>query len=182
MRRNDVNQPETLYRRTYQSPVGELTLIASERGLREIRWPGANGTDGTIGMNDGEGHPVLRETARQLDEYFAGGRTHFDLPLDLRGTPFQLAAWQALADIPFGETRSYRQQAAMIGRPNAVRAVGAANGANPVCLVLPCHRVVGADGSLTGFGGGLGTKRWLLEHEARVARKASSQLPLTINA
>ncbi len=115
--------------------------------------------------------PVKRNAGRcrhvtaQLDEYFAGKRTEFDLDLDLHGTPFQRSVWNALTRIPFGETISYRQLAARIGRPTAVRAVGAANGANPVCLVVPCHRVIGADGSLTGFGGGIDVKRSLLTLE-----------------
>jgi methylated-DNA-[protein]-cysteine S-methyltransferase len=175
-----MRQAERLYMTKHQTPVGELTLIGSDRGLREIHWPNRNGTNTMLAAH-GEDHPLLKETVRQLDEYFAGRRTSFDIPLDLRGTPFQLAAWRALAEIPFGETRSYGQQAAMIGSPRAVRAVGSANGANPVCIVLPCHRVVGADGSLTGFGGGLGTKRWLLDHEARISKRAS-QMALTIPA
>ena len=109
--------------------------------------------------------PLLRRAARQLTEYFAGKRISFDLPLDLRGTPFQLAAWRSLAEIPYGSTLSYGQQAALIGRPKAVRAVGRANGRNPVPIVLPCHRIVGADGSLTGFGGGLDLKLDLLRRE-----------------
>ena len=107
----------------------------------------------------------MRRTARQLAEYFAGRRTGFDLPLDLRGTPFQLAVWQSLAAVPYGRTVSYSQQAAAVSRPKAVRAVGQANGRNPVPIVLPCHRVVGANGSLTGFGGGLDIKLSLLRHE-----------------
>ena len=106
---------------------------------------------------------------RQLDEYFAGTRTGFDLPLDLHGTPFQLAAWHALAEIPYGETRSYAEQAARLGRPAAVRAVGAANGRNPLSIVLPCHRVIGSDGALRGFGGGLDVKAGLLAFEAASA-------------
>jgi len=105
-----------------------------------------------------------------LGEYFAGERHSFDLPLDLRGTEFQQDAWQALADIPFGETVSYSEQAQQIGRPKAVRAIGAANGRNPLSIVLPCHRVVGANGALTGFADGVETKRFLLEFEADRAK------------
>jgi len=112
---------------------------------------------------------VLTEAARQLGSYFAGDLQRFDLPLDLVGTGFQVAAWRALADIPYGRTISYGEQARRLGRPRAVRAVGAANGRNPLPIVLPCHRIVGADGSLVGFGGGLPRKRLLLEHEARLA-------------
>jgi len=140
------------------TPVGRLGLVASERGLRRVLWPGEPGAGGD--------EAVLAAAAAQLREYFDGTRQAFDLPLDLKGTPFQRRAWLALAEIPYGETRSYGEQARRLGVPRAARAVGAANGANPVPIVLPCHRLVGADGSLTGFGGGLETKRRLLEHES----------------
>jgi methylated-DNA-[protein]-cysteine S-methyltransferase len=163
---------------THPTPVGELTLIASDRGLHAILWPKTASHrapfDGRPRRNPD--HPILRRTAAQLDEYFAGTRTGFDIPLDLRGTRFQVAAWRALADIPFGATTTYGQQAAALGVPTAARALGAANRANPVCIVLPCHRVIGANGSLTGFAGGLEVKQWLLDHEARVL--ASSPSPL----
>jgi methylated-DNA-[protein]-cysteine S-methyltransferase len=159
-----------LYRTTHSTPVGDLTLIASDHGLRAILWPKESSRRAGIAnkLRRDPNHPILKQTASQLDEYFAGTRTSFDVPLDLEGTRFQVAAWRALADIPFGSTTSYGQQAAALGIPTAARAVGAANGANPVCIVLPCHRVIGKDGSLTGFGGGLATKQWLLDHEARV--------------
>ena len=159
-----------LYSTKHKTPVGELTLVASDRGLRAILWPDSpiNGKSITVRPRPKPDHPILRSAAKQLDEYFAGTRTRFDLPLDLEGTRFQLAAWQSLADIPFGATTTYGRQAAALGTPTASRAVGAANGANPVCIVLPCHRVIGADGSLTGFGGGLHIKQWLLDHEAFV--------------
>ncbi len=115
---------------------------------------------------------MLAEAAEQLQEYFAGTRQRFALPLDLGGTEFQRRAWLALAEIPYGETRSYGEQARRLGVPRAARAVGAANGANPLPIVLPCHRLVGADGSLTGFGGGLDTKRWLLQHEGATTPRA----------
>jgi methylated-DNA-[protein]-cysteine S-methyltransferase len=155
---------------SHSTPVGELTLIASDRGLRAILWPKLSPLRAGISPRPRRNpdHPILREAAEQLDEYFAGSRTSFDLPLDLEGTRFQLAAWRSLANIPFGATTTYGQQAAALGIPTAARAVGAANGANPVCIVLPCHRVIGADGSLTGFGGGLLVKQWLLDHEAQV--------------
>jgi methylated-DNA-[protein]-cysteine S-methyltransferase len=157
----------------HATPVGVLTLIASDRGLRAVLWEGDSperaGLDTVTtspsrdaGASAGK---TLREAATQIDEYFASDRRSFELQLDLEGTDFQLAAWQALADIPFGETRSYAQQAEAIGRPTAVRAVGAANGRNPISIVLPCHRVVGANGSLTGFAGGIDVKRRLLDHE-----------------
>jgi methylated-DNA-[protein]-cysteine S-methyltransferase len=113
-------------------------------------------------------HPVVKSTLDQLREYFSGARTAFDVPLDLHGTEFQVATWRSLAEIPFGKTISYGEQAALIGRPKAVRAVGGANGRNPVAIVLPCHRVIGANGSLTGFGGGIAVKQWLLQHEQSV--------------
>jgi methylated-DNA-[protein]-cysteine S-methyltransferase len=116
-------------------------------------------------------HPLLRETARQLAEYFAGARRVFDLPLAPRGTAFQCDVWTTLATIPFGETISYAQLASRVGKPTAVRAVGAANGRNPLPIVLPCHRVIGADGSLTGFGGGLPTKQFLLQLEGALPRE-----------
>ena len=160
-----------LHSTTHPTPVGELTLVASDQGLRAILWPKLSPTRAGIHPRPHRNpdHPILLQTAAQLDEYFAGSRTTFDIPLDLQGTRFQLAAWRSLADIPFGTTTSYGRQAAALGIPTAARALGAANGANPVCIVLPCHRVIGADGSLTGFGGGLPTKQWLLDHEARLA-------------
>jgi methylated-DNA-[protein]-cysteine S-methyltransferase len=155
---------------THPTPVGRLTLVASNRGLRAVLWPKLSPQRAGISPRPRHNpdHPILQKTVRQLDEYFAGARTSFDLPLDLEGTRFQLAAWRSLADIPFGATTSYGRQAAALGIPTAARAVGAANGANPVCIVLPCHRVIGANGSLTGFGGGLPVKQWLLDHEAHV--------------
>ena len=156
----------TLAHRPYDAPFGTLQLYASDHGLRAVVWPNEHGD--RLALGDAVSvadHPVLDATVAQLDEYFAGTRTEFDLPLDPRGTDFQLAAWRALADIPYGETATYAEQAARIGRPTAVRAVGAANGRNPLSIVLPCHRVVGSDGSLTGFAAGLDAKRWLLNHE-----------------
>lgn len=161
-----MNQP-SMECVTYSSPVGPLQLVASDAGLVAILWPDERegrvklGADPTTNPD----HPILRKTADQLTEYFAGTRTTFDLPLDLRGTEFQVATWQSLATIPYGETATYSEQAARIGRPTAVRAIGAANGRNPVSIVLPCHRVVGADGSLTGFAGGLEAKHFLLDLE-----------------
>jgi methylated-DNA-[protein]-cysteine S-methyltransferase len=151
-----------------ESPVGELILLGSEDGLREILWKERGLPRGA----DARGCDVLGEAARQLRAYFDGELLRFDLPLDLVGTPFQVEAWQALAEIPYGTTISYGAQARRLGRPAAARAVGAANGRNPVPVVLPCHRIVGADRSLVGFRGGLDRKAWLLEHEARVAALA----------
>jgi methylated-DNA-[protein]-cysteine S-methyltransferase len=156
----------SLFRTTFQSPVGALPLVASDAGLVAVLWPDDAPDRVRLGaMREQADHPVLVEAVVQLAAYFAGERIAFDLPLDPRGTDFQRSVWTALRDIPFGETRSYADIARAIGRPTAVRAVGAANGRNPLSIVAPCHRVVGSNGALTGFAGGLETKRWLLAHE-----------------
>ena len=152
---------------TIESPVGSLTLVASDKGLVAVLWP--NDREGRVPFKDIVGfssHPLLHAAERQLREYFEGQRTTFDLPLDLRGTPFQREVWGALLAIPFGERRTYRQIASQLGKPNATRAVGAANGRNPVSIVVPCHRVVGSSGTLTGFAGGMSAKAYLLNLEA----------------
>ena len=174
-----------LYSATHATAVGELTLIASDRGLRAILWPkeSAKRVGVTGRARHDPNHRILAATARQLDEYFAGSRMTFDIPLDLEGTPFQVTAWRALAVIPFGTTTSYAAQAASLGTSSAARAVGAANRANPVCIILPCHRVIGADGSLTGFAGGLPLKRWLIDHEASVlARRSEPDMARTTDS
>lgn len=159
-----------LYRSRLPSPVGTLTLVASDVGLVAVLWPDeAPDRVRLAEASECDDHPVLIAAAAQLDEYFAGTRTAFDLPLAPRGTPFQRDVWLALAAIPFAETRSYAEIARAIGRPTATRAVGAANGRNPLSIVAPCHRVMGANGALTGFAGGLETKLFLLDHERRVA-------------
>jgi methylated-DNA-[protein]-cysteine S-methyltransferase len=141
------------------TPIGAVGLVAGERGLRRVAF------DGERVQPEGDS-PVLREAVRQLESYFAGELLEFDLPLDLGGTEFQRSCWLALATIPYGRTVSYGEQARRLGLgPASARAVGAANGQNPLPIVLPCHRVIGANGSLTGFGGGLDTKRFLLELE-----------------
>ena len=150
--------------RRIDSPVGPLMLAADDASLRHIefrdnRHP-ANRGDWHGGDND-----ILQATEAQLAEYFAGTRSAFDLPLAPRGSDFQMTVWRELARIPFGQTWSYAQLAQRIGNPEAVRAVGAANGRNPLPIVLPCHRVIGADGALVGFGGGLPTKHFLLRLE-----------------
>jgi methylated-DNA-[protein]-cysteine S-methyltransferase len=150
----------SLEQMSISSPVGRLALVASESGLRAVRWE-------PVGRTRRLRSAVLRRAAVQLDEYFAGSRRVFDLPLDLCGTPFQVRAWNALADVPYGTTVTYGEQALRLGVPRAARAIGATNGSNPVPIVLPCHRVVGTDGALTGYGGGLDVKRWLLTHERR---------------
>ena len=158
--------------RTVPSPVGTLTLIASDAGLAAVLWQDDDPARVPIGPTVVDpDHPVLAETARQLADYFAGTRDRFDIPLDFRGTAFQKSVWAALLTIPFGETRSYGEIARQIGRPTASRAVGAANGRNPLPIVLPCHRVIGADGSLTGFGGGLPAKQFLLELEGALPHR-----------
>jgi methylated-DNA-[protein]-cysteine S-methyltransferase len=156
-----------MYSTLFQSPVGQLTLVASDAGLRAILWPAEKpGRVKLPEISPGD-HAVLQATTAQLTEYFAGTRQQFDLPLDLHGTPFQIKAWRSLADIPYGTTASYAEQADRLGAPKAVRAVGSANGRNPISIVLPCHRVVASNGSLAGFAGGLDAKRWLLEFESR---------------
>jgi methylated-DNA-[protein]-cysteine S-methyltransferase len=147
------------------SPLGALLLVRDEVGLTGLYLP--------TGKHRVDPEPdwvrddtAFEDVSTQLAEYFAGDRREFDLPLHPAGTEFQLRAWAALREIPYGETRSYAKQAAAVGSPNASRAIGLANGRNPISIIVPCHRVVGADGSLTGYGGGLPAKRWLLEHEA----------------
>jgi methylated-DNA-[protein]-cysteine S-methyltransferase len=149
---------EPMSSRALDTPIGTLGLVGSNAGLSRVLWS-ANGLRN-------ESSALLDEVAAQLGAYFAGERIEFDLPLDLDGTEFQRQCWLALASIPYGQTVSYGEQARRLGLgPDAARAVGSANGQNPLPLVLPCHRVIGADGSLTGFGGGLHLKRFLLEHE-----------------
>ncbi|PHN18881.1 methylated-DNA--[protein]-cysteine S-methyltransferase [Pseudomonas sp. ICMP 460] len=148
------------------SPVGQLTLVAHDGKLNAILWEHERANRVRLGeLHHSHDSPVLLETERQLEEYFAGTRTQFALELDFTGTLFQQQVWQALLTIPFGETRSYSQIARQIGNPSAVRAVGAANGRNPISIVAPCHRVIGASGALTGFAGGLAAKQYLLALE-----------------
>lgn len=170
-----------LVRTVTPSPIGPLTVIAHDTAVVAIRWDTAteghdpeahNPVDRTlpddiaeVGPHD---HGVLSQAVAQLDEYFEGTRTEFDLPLDPTGTDFQRDAWHELEQIPFGETITYGEQAVRLGDKNKTRAVGAANGKNPIPIVVPCHRVVGANGHLTGFAGGLDTKAWLLDHEFQV--------------
>lgn len=142
-----------------QSPVGDLTLTEENGALTGLYF-GRRSLEGEEGLT-----ALLERASRQLEEYFAGKRKQFDLPLSLRGTEFQRQVWAALRDIPYGETRNYGQIAQAVGRPKAVRAVGMANHRNPISIIVPCHRVVGADGSLTGYGGGLENKKFLLALE-----------------
>lgn len=166
------------------SPVGKLTLAAGTDKLVAILWehdrPGRLHLSGLV---QDEAHPILVKTEQQLDEYFAGKRKSFSIALDARGTPFQKRVWEALQAIAYGETRSYGQLAARLGHPKAVRAVGAAIGRNPVSIVVPCHRVIGASGKLTGFAGGLEAKAFLLrleEHGGQTAVAAEDELPIKI--
>lgn len=153
--------------KTISSPVGALKLVASDAGLAAILWENDDPRRVRLAAAEEDGnHPLLLETERQLAEYFAGTRRSFSLPLDFTGTDFQNRVWQALLAIPFGETRSYGEIARLLGKPRAVRAVGAANGRNPISIVAPCHRVIGADGKLTGFAGGLKAKAHLLALES----------------
>jgi methylated-DNA-[protein]-cysteine S-methyltransferase len=154
--------------KTMQSPVGRLKLIGSGAGLAAILWD-ADERKGRVRIDPGEEHqthPVLRKAETQLNEYFTGKRKTFSLKLDLIGTAFQKKVWRALLNIPFGETRTYAEIAKQIGRPSAARAVGAANGKNPISIIAPCHRLVGSTGALHGFAGGLATKAKLLRMEA----------------
>ena len=155
---------------TCDSPVGPLLLAADDDGLRLVEFhQSRHRVKRDAGWGEGE-HAVLRLARLQLGEYFDGRRQRFDLPLSPRGTAFQRDVWLTLASIPYGETISYAQLAFKVGRPTAMRAVGAANGRNPLPIMLPCHRVIGADGRLTGFGGGLPTKQFLLELEGALPR------------
>jgi len=164
----------TVYTARVQTPIGELRLASTAKGLAYLELPRAAGC-GMAGWlhrhlpeaKRVESREKNRAAIEQIQEYLAGDRTEFDLPLDLRGTDFQRAVWRELRKIPFGDQRSYRDIAEAVGRPKAVRAVGAANGSNPVAIVVPCHRVVNADGKLGGYGGGLPLKARLLAMESR---------------
>jgi methylated-DNA-[protein]-cysteine S-methyltransferase len=148
------------------SPVGKLTLVASDKGLVAVLWE--NDKPGRVRLGDlteQDNHFILIQAERQLGEYFTGKRKNFSIPLDMRGTQFQKSVWDALLAIPFGETRTYGQLAEQLGNPQAMRAVGAANGRNPISIIVPCHRVIGSSGKLTGFAGGLEAKERLLNME-----------------
>ncbi len=157
---------KTYYAKAIASPVGRLTLVASAAGVAAVLWEHERAGRVPLAIaGERPQDPVLLETQRQLGEYFAGLRKGFDLPLDFAGTPFQRAVWNGLLEIPYGQTRTYRQLAERLGKPSATRAVGAANGRNPISIIVPCHRVIGSDGTLTGFAGGLAAKAHLLELE-----------------
>ncbi|MCC6227115.1 MAG: methylated-DNA--[protein]-cysteine S-methyltransferase [Microthrixaceae bacterium] len=160
---DDLREPLSLV--SLETPVGVLRVVGSDRGLRAVLWPDDKPGRVALGAVVHRPHVVLESAVTQLDDYFAGERRSFELPLDLVGTEFQVAVWRSLLEIPYGQTHSYAEQARLIGRPTATRAVGAAIGRNPVSILLPCHRVLGSGGSLTGFAGGVEAKRWLLDHE-----------------
>lgn len=147
----------TLYETCIPSPIGKLTLVADDKTLVRVRFAASKKRDT---------NKVLEKATRELEEYFAGKRTRFTLPLAFSGTKLQEKVWRALAEIPYGETRSYADIAKRVGAPRAFRAIGGCNNRNPLPIVLPCHRVIGSNGNLTGFGGGLPMKRWLLDHES----------------
>lgn len=150
------------------TPIGCLTAVAEDGKVVQVLFDGVApvGTEPHDPSNPGANGPVLSQVISQLDDYFAGRCTAFDLPLAPRGTDFQHAAWEYLLTIPYGTTTTYGKQAVALGDANKSRAVGAANGKNPIPIIVPCHRVIGANGSLTGFAGGVDTKAWLLAHEA----------------
>jgi methylated-DNA-[protein]-cysteine S-methyltransferase len=156
------------------SPIGDLLLAGDGKELSAL-WIDGQRWAPVIGAAWRESAPPFAGAREQLEEYFAGERTAFDLPLRLNGTPFQKEVWVALASIPFGETRTYGAIAAGLGRPAAARAVGAANGQNPFCIVVPCHRLIGSSGGLVDYAAGVEVKRWLLDHEARVSAAALRQ-------
>lgn len=142
----------------FRSPVGILRLIADMDSLQEIVFvENSSGTESS--------HPILRKTRKQLVEYFEGERTQFDLPVNPKGTDFQQRVWQVLLDIPYGKTITYLELSHQLGDPNAIRAVGKANGQNPIPIIIPCHRVIGSGGKLVGYSGGIDRKEWLLKHE-----------------
>ena len=149
--------------RIIDSPVGKLRLVAEDGFLTELRFGG----ESAVFDGDGENNRLLDEVERQLGEYFRGERKRFDLPIRMKGTPFQLKDWDALKEIPYGETVTYGEIARRIGKPNASRAVGMANHNNPISIIVPCHRVIGKNGKLTGYGGGLSAKQLLLELEQK---------------
>lgn len=164
-------------RRIFEAPFGVVTVVGSDLGIRFVMFENDSHPKPLekLQISDSVIHDSVNAAITQLKEYFDGSRRDFELSLDLQGTEFQVAAWNALAEIPYGRTASYGQQAASIGRPKAVRAIGGANGRNPVAIVLPCHRIVGADGSLTGFGGGIAVKKWLLDHEHTMLHSATNK-------
>jgi len=160
---------DPLYYTEVESPVGKLVIAVSERGLVKLEFPQRTNAVTSVGSPSPAQRKLVKECEQQLSEYFAGQRREFTVPLDLRGTPFQVACWNALLAIPYGETRSYAEIARAVKRPQGFRAVGLANNRNPVAIIVPCHRVIASDGTLCGYGGGLDLKRRLLELEGALA-------------
>lgn len=168
----------THYSSDLESPVGTIKLLAQEDALTHILWPTHKHAP-SLTTTDAPEHPVLQQAAAELAAYFTGERKSFSVPIAPQGTAFQQEVWAALREIPWGETCSYAALAQAIGRPKAVRAVGAANGRNPLSIIVPCHRVIGSKGTLTGYAGGVETKAWLLQHEqSERPQQPSAQLPL----
>jgi methylated-DNA-[protein]-cysteine S-methyltransferase len=162
------------FTKTMASPVGVLKLIASDAGLSAVLWENDNPKRVRVGeLVAAPAHPILAQAEHELRAYFAGERTSFSVPFDAAGSEFQKKAWAALLTIPYGQTRSYGELARQIGNPKASRAVGAANGRNPISIIVPCHRAIASDGALTGFAGGLEAKRYLLSLETRVKNAAA---------
>jgi methylated-DNA-[protein]-cysteine S-methyltransferase len=168
----------TQFYKMMQSPVGKLKLVSTDNRLTAILWEDDDPKRVPLrDLIESPEHLILQQTERQLKEYFAGTRTAFDLDLEFVGTDFGKKVWSALLTIPFGETRSYAEIASAIGNPGAARAVGAANGRNPISIVAPCHRVIASTGDLTGFAGGLDAKRFLLSHEKEVHARLRRAMP-----
>ncbi len=169
-------EPKTTY---YKTPIGTAEIVGDEDGIQSISvldkdfsTPLRQAQCDTLEMTEGEIPSTLVECVNQLDEYFEGKRTEFDLKLNPKGTDFQQQVWKELLNIPYGKTRTYLEQTKKIGDPKAIRAVASANGKNPIWIVIPCHRVIGSDGSLTGYAGGVWRKKWLLEHESPVKQQS----------
>lgn len=173
--------PETFFITHYHSPLGTYVLVSSQRGVVCVKSESRMATRLTRWERDGiqtrGGNSYNHKVATELDAYFAGDLQQFSIPLDLRGTDFQCQVWKLLQDIPYGETRSYGQIASTLGRPTASRAVGRAVGTNPIAIIVPCHRVIGANGELVGYGGGLDKKQALLDLEAKILRKRANTQP-----
>jgi len=166
-----------MYHEVLNTPIGGVLVTVDESGALIGLYTGRQLSDNLPGERD---RARTSPVCRQIDEYFAGSRREFDLPLAPKGTDFQQRVWRALLDIPFGETRSYGEIAAALGVPNASRAVGRANGTNPISIIVPCHRVIGASGDLVGYGGGLPVKRWLLEFEGSLPGPKALQAALSL--
>lgn len=157
--------------KNFLSPIGVLKLVASDKGLTAVLWENDRPTRVPLpALQIDESHSILCETEKQLREYFAGRLQKFDVPLDMQGTEFQRSVWEGLLQIPYGQTQSYGELARKLKKPNASRAVGAANGRNPISIIVPCHRVIGSNGQLTGFAGGVDVKAKLLELETQSSR------------